>query len=86
MIDATDVTDNRRTGLLLSELPRGATGVILSVAPAVAGQLVGFGLYPGVTVRVRQTFPSLVIQAEATELALEESLAHQIRVESLDSV
>ncbi|GAB4122644.1 MAG: hypothetical protein Kow001_20540 [Acidobacteriota bacterium] len=86
MADTTEVTDDRRTVALLSELPRGAAGVILSVAPAVAGQLVGFGLYPGVTVRVRQTFPSLVIQAEATELALEETLARQIRVETLDSV
>lgn len=64
----------------LSDLPPGVEAVILSVAPAVEAQLVGFGLYPGVTVRVRQTFPSLVVQAEATELALEESLARQVQV------
>ncbi len=76
----TDVADTGRLGLPLNKLPPGFSGTILSVAPAVASQLVGFGLYPGVTVRVRQTFPSLVIQAEETELALEESLARQIRV------
>jgi Fe2+ transport system protein FeoA len=76
----TGILSIQRSGIRLIDLAPGMEGTILHVAPAIASQLVGFGLYPGVVVRVRQTFPSLVIQAEETELAIEESLARQVEV------
>ncbi len=43
-------------------------------------RLAGFGLYPGMSVTVRQTFPSFVIKAEETEVALESGVAEKIQV------
>lgn len=44
-------------------------------------RLQAYGLAPGRTVRVLQQVPVTVVQAEHTELALEDQLAAQVRVE-----
>ena len=43
-------------------------------------RLSGFGLYTGMSVTVRQTFPTFVIKTEETEIALETGVADRIRV------
>jgi Fe2+ transport system protein FeoA len=64
----------------LTDLQPSQEGVILQLSDDAAVQLMGYGVYPGVTVRIRQTFPTFVIQTEETELAIEERLAREIRV------
>ncbi len=64
----------------LTELTTFEEGLIVEVNGPEADQLAGYGLYPGMTVRVHQTFPSFVIKAEETEVALETQVARLIRV------
>ena len=64
----------------LTELAASEEGLIVEVEGPEAHQLSGYGLYPGITVRVHQTFPSFVIKAEETEVALETQVARLIRV------
>ena len=57
---------------------------VVRVEGRAAQQLSGFGLFPGTIISVRQTFPSIVIKAEETELALESEVAQNIIVDRLD--
>ncbi len=43
-------------------------------------KLLSFGVSPGSVVKIHQKFPSLIIQSEQTELALEEAVARDIFV------
>jgi Fe2+ transport system protein FeoA len=70
--------------LPLSEAPEGAQVKVLSLDCAEKSRplrLQAYGLAPGRTVRVLQQEPVTVVQAELTELALEDELASQVRVE-----
>ncbi len=54
---------------------------IVEIEGPETARLAGFGLYPGVSVTIRQTFPSFVIKTEETELALESGVAEKIQVD-----
>jgi len=69
----------------LTELSASEEGLIVEVEGPEADQLSGYGLYPGITIRVHQTFPSFVIKAEETEVALETQVARLIRVMRIHS-
>ena len=47
---------------------------------SLSHQLANFGIAPGVPVRLHQRYPSFVLKAEETEVALEESIARNIFV------
>ena len=63
----------------------GAKARIVSMSPETELRLFGFGLFPGVEVELLQRYPSYVIKCEQTEIALETSVAEQIRVEEADA-
>lgn len=53
----------------------------MEIEGAESTRLAGFGLYPGMSITVRQTFPSFVVKAEETEVALESGVAEKIQVQ-----
>jgi Fe2+ transport system protein FeoA len=64
----------------LTSLSQSDEARIQRIAGSDAAQLSGLGLYPGVVIKVRQKFPTLVIQAGETEVALENQVAANIEV------
>jgi DtxR family Mn-dependent transcriptional regulator len=67
----------------LTELKTGETARIAYITTTHhprLHKLLSFGISPGSTVKIHQKFPSLIIQSEHTELALEESVARDIFV------
>ena len=64
----------------LTQLPKGCRATVVQIDGSVADYLSGFGLYPGVELKVHQRFPSFVIKADETELAIESDVAMQILV------
>ncbi len=70
----------------LSKLSPGDVGKVVYVltrAHAQLHKLMSFGIVPGVRISVHQTFPSVVIQAEETQVALEEEAAKDIYVKRI---
>ncbi|MBU4376369.1 MAG: metal-dependent transcriptional regulator [Candidatus Omnitrophica bacterium] len=67
----------------LSKLKPGESGKVLYILTRKHPQLhklMSLGILPGVRVFVHQVFPSVVIRAEETQLALEEDVAKEIYV------
>ncbi|MFQ5739509.1 MAG: FeoA family protein [Acidobacteriota bacterium] len=72
-------------GRRLVDLPRAARARILRVDLALAPQLAGFGLYPGVEIQLQQKRPGFVIRCDEAEIALETGLARGIWVQRMRS-
>lgn len=70
----------RRNAIPLTRLSVSQEATIAEINGPDSELLAGYGLYPGITIRLRQRFPSLVIKAEETELAVEPDVAEQILV------
>ncbi len=70
----------KRSSVPLSSLQAADEATIVEIEGPDSNRLAGFGLYPGMTVTVRQTFPSFVIKVEETEVALEAGVARKIQV------
>ncbi|HWR98946.1 MAG TPA: metal-dependent transcriptional regulator [Candidatus Methanoperedens sp.] len=51
-----------------------------SASPSRLHKLMAFGIAPGMRVRVHQHYPTLVVQCEHTQLAMEEEIARDIHV------
>ncbi len=67
----------------LTELATGESARIAYITTAHhprLHKLLSFGVSPGSVVKIHQKFPSLIIQSEQTELALEEAVARDIFV------
>jgi DtxR family Mn-dependent transcriptional regulator len=58
----------------------GKVAYLSSASPSRLHKLMAFGIAPGMTVRVHQHYPTLVIQCEHTQLAMEEEIARDIHV------
>jgi len=67
-------------GVSLTELRTGDKARLVSMNPEVELRLFGFGLFPGIEIELLQRFPSYIIRCERTEVALETSVASQVRV------
>jgi Fe2+ transport system protein FeoA len=68
----------------LSALSAGACGHVMRVSrdiPDRAERLGALGVTPGASIRVLQTFPSVVFLCDQTELAVEPAVAQSILVE-----
>jgi DtxR family Mn-dependent transcriptional regulator len=59
---------------------RGRVAYLSSAEPARLHKLMAFGIAPGMQVRVHQHYPTMVIECEHTQLALEEEIARDIHV------
>lgn len=67
----------------LSELEPGSGGTVALIAPregALIDQLADLGLVPGTFVRLLQRHPSVVAEIDATQLGLDDAIAHGIWV------
>ncbi|MBI4445295.1 MAG: ferrous iron transport protein A [Acidobacteria bacterium] len=66
--------------LRLTYLPLETPARVARIDAAGESLVLNFGIYPGVSVQVRQRYPCYVIKCEETEVALEGRLASQIWV------
>jgi Fe2+ transport system protein FeoA len=67
----------------MSDLGRGARGVVLEVRASSTGRtdrLLALGVTPGARVTILQTFPGIVFLCDQTELAVERGVAESIIV------
>jgi DtxR family Mn-dependent transcriptional regulator len=67
----------------LCELSPGEEGRIAYIRPknhARLHRLTGFGIVPGVTIRLHQTYPAICLKFEETELAIDPDVAEDIFV------
>ena len=73
-------------GLTLADIPVGGRVRVRGFAPDLSGDrrahLQSYGLLPGYWVLVLQRFPTMVVQIEHLELALENGLACLVQVEA----
>jgi len=58
----------------------GKVAYLSSASPARLHKLMAFGIAPGMKVRVHQHYPTMVVQCEHTQLAMEEEIARDIHV------
>jgi DtxR family Mn-dependent transcriptional regulator len=58
----------------------GKVAYLSSASPSRLHKLMAFGIAPGMRVRVHQHYPTLVVQCEHTQLAMEEEIARDIHV------
>lgn len=58
----------------------GKVAYLSSSDPSRLHKLMAFGIAPGMRVRVHQHYPTMVVQCEHTQLAMEEEIARDIRV------
>jgi DtxR family Mn-dependent transcriptional regulator len=58
----------------------GRVAYLSSASPARLHKLMAFGIAPGMKVRVHQHYPTMVVQCEHTQLAMEEEIARDIHV------
>ena len=70
----------KRSSVPLSTLQAADEATIVEIEGPESARLAGFGLYPGMSVIVRQTFPSFVVKTEETEIAIESDVAERIQV------
>ena len=69
--------------LPLTRLAAGEEGKVAylsSASPSRLHKLMAFGIAPGMRVRVHQHYPTMVVQCEHTQLAMEEEIARDIHV------
>ncbi len=78
---SSDLPQNLR----LTDLAVGDRAVVVQLDEKLEMRLLGFGLFPGVPVEVRQKFPACIIRCEDTEIALEKDVASRILVRRADS-
>jgi Fe2+ transport system protein FeoA len=73
-----------RHGVRLSTLASGQRALVVRVLPhdpACAQRLLAFGITPGASLTVLQTFPGMIFQCDETEFAIEPDVARSIVVE-----
>ena len=73
----------------LCDLKPGERGRVAYIRPkdhARLHRLTGFGIVPGVTVTLHQTYPAFCIKFEETELAIDPDVAEDIFVSRIDSI
>lgn len=58
----------------------GKVAYLSSASPSRLHKLMAFGIAPGMMVRVHQHYPTMVVQCENTQLAMEEEIARDIHV------
>ncbi len=58
----------------------GRVAYLSSASPARLHKLMAFGIAPGMRVKVHQHYPTMVIQCEHTQLAMEQEIARDIHV------
>jgi DtxR family Mn-dependent transcriptional regulator len=58
----------------------GKVAYLSSVSPARLHKLMAFGIAPGMKIKVHQHYPTMVVQVEHTQLAMEEEIARDIHV------
>jgi len=58
----------------------GKVAYLSSASPSRLHKLMAFGIAPGMRVKVHQHYPTMVIQCEHTQLAMEEEIARDIHV------
>ena len=58
----------------------GKVAYLSSASPSRLHRLMAFGIAPGMRVRVHQHYPTMVVQCEHTQLAMEEEIARDIHV------
>ena len=58
----------------------GKVAYLSSASPSRLHKLMAFGIAPGMRVRVHQHYPTMVVQCEHTQLAMEEEIARDIHV------
>jgi len=68
----------------LTDLNVGERALVVQVDEKLEMRLLGFGLFPGVGIEVRQTFPACIICCEDTEVALEKDVASRIIVRKVE--
>ena len=69
--------------LPLSEMKGGEVGTIAYLASKqsdVVQKLMVMGVLPGARIRIIQTFPSVALQVGQTQMAIDESLAHDVYI------
>jgi len=59
---------------------RGRVAYLSATEPARLHKLMAFGIAPGMTVRVHQHYPTIVLECEHTQIAMEEEIARDIHV------
>ncbi len=59
---------------------RGRVAYLSAAEPSRLHKLMAFGIAPGMAVRVHQHFPTLVVECEHTQIAMEEQIARDIHV------
>jgi len=64
----------------LTDLAVGERAVVVQMDEKLEMRVLGFGLFPGVPVELRQRFPACIIRCEDTEIALEKDVASRITV------
>lgn len=68
----------------LTKLRRHERGRIVRIDGHEAEELAGFGLYNGTEIKVKQRFPSYIVQTDEAQLALEPAVARRIFVLRLE--
>ena len=58
----------------------GKVAYLSSASPSRLHKLMAFGIAPGMRVKVHQHYPTMVVQCEHTQLAMEEEIARDIHV------
>lgn len=58
----------------------GKVAYLSSASPSRLHKLMAFGIAPGMRVKVHQHYPTMVVQCEHTQLAMEEEIAQDIHV------
>ena len=58
----------------------GRVAYLSSASPSRLHKLMAFGIAPGMRVKVHQHYPTMVVQCEHTQLAMEEEIARDIHV------
>lgn len=70
--------------LPLTALRRRAKGRVVRVENGSGPRMLGYGILPGVEVRLEQKYPSYVVRCDNTEVALETAVAKDIWVQPED--
>jgi DtxR family transcriptional regulator, Mn-dependent transcriptional regulator len=70
--------------LPLTALRRTAKGRVVRVDNGSGPRMMGYGILPGVEIRLEQKYPSYVVRCDNTEVALETSVARDIWVQPED--
>jgi Fe2+ transport system protein FeoA len=62
------------------QVPVGIVSVVVGTPRDKAASLLALGIYPGVTVELRQKYPCPIVKCDETEVAFDEAIARGIMV------